>query len=415
MLNNVTRISGDWFPAGERDAAVAVSLLFVAAGSVFISLYAPIAVTAPAQVSRLFSWQVPAWVAIMAAALAFTGDEPPAPPSAGAAVQRAARRGALRRGAAAQAAGAPPTSALATVAAHAFALCRHGNFMLLNLSSGLLTGLVYALCTCIGQLMSPCGDSNDAAGAALAALSALSTVGVVIYLYMLRGPGGAGGGEGDDSDGAANERSAMLPAPASPSSPSAAALSSAPAAAPVRHPYVAHQVGWSLATCAGIGVVLAVTRGGVPQAAVVAAWGVLGLFSGTLLNGALTMEHAAEMTFPLPANVSVAILSVTSSVVSFLQVVAATALLQARASAACVTAATPFAAFTAGTAAVGLACCALLRPEYRRAEVEEAATAALRCGKGGGGGGAGAGALEGREMPRTDGGGAARQGYGAMA
>ncbi len=203
----------------------------------------------------------------------------------------------------------------------------------------------------------------------------------------------------------------LPPSPSAPSSSSAAALPpSGVAAPPARHPYVAHQVGWSLCTCAGMGIVLAVTRGGVPQAAVVAAWAALGLFSGTLLNGALTMEHAAEMTFPLPANVSVAILSVTSSIVSFLQVVAATALLQARASAACLTAATPFAAFTAGTAAVGLACCALLRPEYRRAEVEEAAAATLRCGAG-----AGAGAPEGRELPRTDGGGGPRAGYGAMA
>jgi hypothetical protein len=225
----------------------------------------------------------------------------------------------------------------------------------------------------------------------------------------------AGGGSGGDDGGGggdANERSAMLPpSPSAPSSSSAAALPpSGVAAPPARHPYVAHQVGWSLCTCAGMGIVLAVTRGGVPQAAVVAAWAALGLFSGTLLNGALTMEHAAEMTFPLPANVSVAILSVTSSIVSFLQVVAATALLQARASAACLTAATPFAAFTAGTAAVGLACCALLRPEYRRAEVEEAAAATLRCGAG-----AGAGAPEGRELPRTDGGGGPRAGYGAMA
>jgi hypothetical protein len=256
------------------------------------------------------------------------------------------------------------------VASHAFSLCRHSNFMLLNVSSGLLTGLVYALCTCIGQLMRPCGDSNDAAGVALAALAAASTVGVVLYLYMLRG------------------MDALNPAAVA-----APLVASAPAA---RAPYVAHQIGWSLSTCVGIGAVLAVTRSGMPQAAVVAAWALLGLLSGTLLNGALTMEHAAEMTFPLPANVSVALLSVTSSVISFAQVVVGTALLQAPSSAACSTPATPFAAFTVASAAVGLAAVALLRPEYRRAEVEARAVTSPP--------------EEGKEMPPSAGG-----GYGATA
>jgi hypothetical protein len=355
VLNNVTRISGDWFPAAERDTAVACALLCVAFGSVFISLYAPVAVTQPAQVGRLFAWQVPVWALILAVGAAVTADEPDAPPSAGAAVQRAARRSAARRG---SSSGEAAPSALAVVAQHAATLCRHKNFTLLNVSSGLLTGLVYALATCIGQLMRPCGDSNDAAGAALAALSALSAVGVLVYLYMLRAlPGSQADYELRNAQGE--------------SAKPADAVSSA------RHPYVAHQIGWSVSTVFGTGLVLAATRPGVPQAAVVAAWGTLGLLSGTLLNAALTMEHAAEMTFPLPANVSVALLGVTSSVISFLQVLASTALLQSPRSAGCTSAATPFAAFSAATAALGLACVAAMRPEYRRADVEEQAPATL--------------------------------------
>lgn len=61
IINNVTRLAGDWFPSAERDAAVAVSLLFVAGGSVFMSLLAPALVALPSHVDRLFLWQVPVW------------------------------------------------------------------------------------------------------------------------------------------------------------------------------------------------------------------------------------------------------------------------------------------------------------------------------------------------------------------
>ena len=72
LMNNVTRISGDWFPALERDAAVCVALLCSAAGSVFISLFAPAEVTSPDQVTRLFAWQVPTGLEIVAKVFQFT-------------------------------------------------------------------------------------------------------------------------------------------------------------------------------------------------------------------------------------------------------------------------------------------------------------------------------------------------------
>ena len=147
FLNNVTLFAGTWFPATERDAAVAVSLLCVAAGTVFISILAPAVVTTPEQVARVFAFQVPVWAAIFAAGLLFTTEEPAQPPSAAAAVLRAERR----RAAADGGRDASGMTALRHAAAQAQQLCGSAGFMMLNFSSGILTGLVYLLGTVVGQ------------------------------------------------------------------------------------------------------------------------------------------------------------------------------------------------------------------------------------------------------------------------
>ena len=252
FLNNVTLFAGTWFPATERDAAVAVSLLCVAAGTVFISILAPAVVTTPEQVDRVFAFQVPLWAAIFVAGLLFTTEEPALPPSAAAAVLRAERR----RSAASGARDSSGTAALRHAAAQAQELCGSAGFMMLNFSSGILTGLVYLLGTVVGQLFTPCGDSDTEAGAALAALAAASCIGVLVYLFMLqRREAGAA---------AEHEHHVVETAP---------------------HDYRAHQLAWSAAACVGIFIVLATVRDGVSPPVLIAAWAGLGLFSGTLLNG----------------------------------------------------------------------------------------------------------------------------------
>ena len=88
------------------------------------------------------------------------------------------------------------------------------------------------------------------------------------------------------------------------------------------------------------------------------------------------MEHAAELTFPVPPNVSVALLAITNSVISFVQVIAGTALLASSRSSDCSTVNTPFAAFCVACALAGMALLAVLQPEYRRAEAEARVQAA---------------------------------------
>jgi len=347
-LNNVTLLAGTWFPSSERDIAVAASLLCVALGSVFISVYAPWAVKEPDELNRLFGWQVPAWLAILVAGLLVLREQPPHPPSVSAAMLRA---NAARRRASRSRAGdgdGDGTSSWSAVG-QALALCGHVNFMVLNMSSALLTGLVMMLATMVGQVLAPCGHGNDVAGSALAALSAASGASVGLYLWLL----------------SRNERRRD------------ASLASSPGGGPAvssSRSYVAHQVGWSALCAGGIALTLGASPLGTTPgdtAAVIAAWGVLGLLSGTLLNGALTMEHAAEMTFPLPANVSVSVLAVTGSAISFAQVIIGTHLLQAPAVLACKSA-TGFAGFCALCAGAGLLLACLLKPEYRRARAETA-------------------------------------------
>jgi hypothetical protein len=99
-----------------------------------------------------------------------------------------------------------------------------------------------------------------------------------------------------------------------------------------------------------------------------------------LVSGALTCAHAAEITFPVPPEVSSSLLSITSGVVTAAQIMVGTALLQRNAGDAVCPAsplATPFAAFVAANAAAGLLCVAALRAEYRREAAEARASTHL--------------------------------------
>jgi hypothetical protein len=233
-----------------------------------ISVYAPYAVKGPGQLDLLFGWQVPAWCAVLVAGVLITKDQPPEPPSISAALLRASQR-TQRGGGEEVAAGAEGQLAPGSSLTQALGLCGHANFMVLNFSSALLTGLVMMMATMVGQMLQPCGHAPGVAGSALAALSAASGVSVGLYLWLL----------------ARNEKQQE------------AAVEAGTSEAGANKSYVAHQVGWSCLCAGGIALALGASPLGTSPgdtAMVVAAWGLLGLLSGTLLNGALTMEHAVR-------------------------------------------------------------------------------------------------------------------------
>lgn len=345
FINNVTLISAAWFPPAERDAAVAASLLFAAAGSIFMGIFAPAAVRVPEQMGLLFAWQVPAWAAILAAGWAWAADEPPAPPSPAAAVMRRNRR-------------RTPAGGLGLVGSAREALwqvgqvCTNANFVALNLSAAIMQGIITVLATTVGQLFLPCGLSALDAGAALAVLAAASCLAVLLYVLIL------------STENEIHRLKGLL----------------GESFGPKLHSYVAHQWAWSLSTAAGVALVLVLARPGVAPASALWAWGLLGLLSGVIVNGALIFEHAADMTFPLPANVSCTLLGATSGLVAYGMLFYAGPLLELPASADCRTAASPFAAFISACLLGGLALLAFLRPDYRRSRCE--ASIRERGGKG---------------------------------
>jgi hypothetical protein len=102
--------------------------------------------------------------------------------------------------------------------------------------------------------------------------------------------------------------------------------------------------------------------------AVLLAWGALGCAQGPL--GPVTLEHAAEMTYPMAADSSSAALFIVSNLWSFLQVSILARLLAAPQSRTCATSATPTAAFVAACMLLGVALAAGLRDESRRAAAE---------------------------------------------
>lgn len=261
FTNNLTRLSGDWFPDTERDAAVTAASLAGVAGTVFISLLAPWVASATMSIDGLFIFQVPLWCIVFCCALIVVKDEPPAPPSLAAAVQRRDRR----RAAASE---VVPPGSLPELMSELRELLYHRNFIALALSSNFVIQMVYTCVIIMGPLLQPCGISPATTGVALAGFSVGSALSPLGYLYSIRG---------------------------------------------VTPSYFDLQRGWTLLCSLGLVIILAVHRRGESPAVAVTAWSTLGVLSGVLGNSGLTLEHAAEMTFPRPPNVSLTLLTITGA------------------------------------------------------------------------------------------------------
>lgn len=146
-------------------------------GVMGISAVAPIIVTAPSQIPLLYVWQVPIWLAITAAGFFVIKDRPEVgPPSAAAAAQWEKREQdrleERRQGKSAD------VSALEAIWADTQLLLNNRNFLFLCLSFSLLTGIGWTFLTVVGQILEPCGFTNEIAGLADA-------------VFMVRARGGA--------------------------------------------------------------------------------------------------------------------------------------------------------------------------------------------------------------------------------
>jgi hypothetical protein len=284
-----------------------------------ISAVAPFAVQQPDQIPRLYDWQLPVWLVIMGVSLFVCADRPPVPPSASAAHQWTVR-------AAAQAAPLPPGvsrnwAALQVAWEDTQQLLTHANFFYLTMSFSLFTGIGWTFLTVVGQLLEPCGYSNMLAGIANAVFMGANAIGCFVAAPIVESTRG----------------------------------------------YVQMQRAFSWLTLLTAIAVMGTARPGMATA-VLLAWGALGFFMGPLTP--ISFEHAAEMTYPLPANSSTSILNVVSNLVGFIQTVVITPLLADGISGSCSSVVTPAAGFTLACAGVGVVFTMLIQKEYRRQNAE---------------------------------------------
>lgn len=163
--------------------AVTVSVLSVAAGSVFIGILAPLVVKQTQDLQVIFFWQVPCWAAIVAWGAFAISDAPEEPPSAAAELQRL-RRASTQRSLASLGY-TPDSGAVQQVWENGALLLGDANFMCLAWSVSILTGMGYAYLTVIGQMLGPCGYSDNLVGDSIAAFSAANAVGCILYVYIL--------------------------------------------------------------------------------------------------------------------------------------------------------------------------------------------------------------------------------------
>jgi hypothetical protein len=221
-------------------------------------------------------------------------------------------------------------------------LLYHRNFIALALSSNFVIQMVYTCVIIMGPLLQPCGISPATTGVALAGFSVGSALSPLGYLYSIRG---------------------------------------------VTPSYFDLQRGWTLLCSLGLVIILAVHRRGESPTVAVTAWSTLGVLSGVLGNSGLTLEHAAEMTFPRPPNVSLTLLTITGAcasgahsaimtpslslgnLISCVQVLVATAIVNKPGLMACSMVLSPITWYVGSSCVASIALLALLRPEYRRAEL----------------------------------------------
>ena len=328
-LNLAARLTMDWFPSHERDLATTVATMANVTGQMVFSLLPPLIVHTPAQLGRIMLVQWIPGVVVAALSWRFLAQRPPSPPSASAALQWAEAEAAAVS-AKSHGPGGAGWLAIQTIMHDASMLLSNSNFLLLAAGFSVGSGTVWAVLILEGQLITPCGYSDRLAGAAGAALLGTGVmsafaVGAIMettkaYVELQRGVMGA-------------------------------------------------------ALAATAGVLAASTPGHALR--LVFAYCALGAALQPLLP--LTLEHAAEMTFPVPADVSTSVLFTLANIFSGFLVLALTPLLAEPASKTCTSVFTPASGTVLTFMACGVLLTLLVKRDYRRSS----------CEHGGGGDGSG--------------------------
>jgi FLVCR family MFS transporter 7 len=296
VLNTVCRLTQDWFPPDERDVATSVGFQASNAGAILFNALPAWLVHRPADLRALFLAQLLAWPLVIAAlAIGMPTDRPAVAPSPATAAQwarHAAQRALLPPGT------SPGAAAVASLAADLRLLARDADFLRLVAGFSCTAGVAWSLSTVEGPLIEACGYSPRVAGGAGAALLAGGVVACAVLAPWLR-------------------------------------------ATASHREYLPLQRRLQALCGAATAVLLVNTR---PLAAqqLLLAWAACGAAQGPL--GPLTLEHAAQLTYPVPADSSSAALFMASNLASFAQTAAMQVLLARPVSALCLSVVTPSAA-----------------------------------------------------------------------
>jgi FLVCR family MFS transporter 7 len=313
------RIAGDWFAAHELGLATTLASMANPVGNALGSALPPIFVGSPDDLPSLLLWQAVACTVILLVSVpCIREDAPPEPPSAAAATKLLRRQeqlaalddDATAKGGAGGAAATTASSAaaphnqsspahahsarqaLAAVTADMRSLLANRNFLVLAWGFGIGLGVFNALLTLIAQILAPCGYDADAAGFAGGALLAAGLIGAGIAGAVL------------DKTGK----------------------------------YVPMLKTLIAGTVLAVLFMLGSLQPGNPDVAI-AAFGVLGLLLIPLLP--VSLENAAECTFPVPADTSASFLLGIGQLVGIVAIFALDPLIALPATQRCDTVATP--------------------------------------------------------------------------
>ena len=317
-LNLPARIAMDWFPVEERDLATTAASMANVLGQMVFSLVAPLLVHTPEQLDRIMFVQWVPGVLIAAGSWVFLKAKPKVAPSAAAAIQWR-EAGVIAARAKKNSGGDVTRAAFDTMWKDVSLLLSNTNFMLLASGFSAGTGMVWAVLILEGQLITPCGFSDAFSGTAGAALLATGIVSAFIV-------------------GAVMEATKA---------------------------YLELQRGVMIAAFAATVGVLAATRPAYP-AMLLLAYCLLGAALQPLMP--VTLEHAAEMTFPVPADVSTSVLFMMANSFSAFLVLVITPLLSLESK--CSTVFTPTAALILIIMAAGLVATLSVYRDYRRSSAE---------------------------------------------
>ena len=322
IVNPVSRVAADWFGDGQRDLATTIGTQANVLGQVIANLLPPFVVHTSRDFALLQAVQMVPAVLVLGG-MAFTTDRPPTPPSASAAASwHAGEASGGGGGGGGIEDGHPYPSALASMWRDCGALLRNGNFLLLLLGWSATTGIGWTLLTVEEQMLSPCGYSDVIAGYSGTALLGLGII---------------------------------------------TAMVAAPVMARTRA-YALLQKGVMLGCLLATVAVLAVNRPGSP-AAVISSWLLLG--AGLQPLQPLTLEHAAEMTYPVPADVSSAMLQTGANLVATVQTFVVSPLLNLPASANCSSVVSPAALFIGAWMLIGALITLPIKAVYARTDATD--------------------------------------------